>query len=78
MAPSTESVYPMRGYIYRLDGYHEGAEYLKDRNELARFMVDKAGPAIEERREVMVTDCWDLALFHSKDGVVLWNGEETS
>ncbi len=63
---------PLRGYVYDQNGYHSGPIELDLPGVFERFRDLIAQPAINEVREVLITDEGDLTVFHSKDGKVLW------
>lgn len=66
--------YPFFGYEYDHAGYHSGPVELTSEQQLVRFRDLVATPAIRDKREVMLTDSDDYAVFHAKDGVILWAG----
>lgn len=68
------SDYPMYGYEYNEDGYHYGPVKIEDEAQLERFFHFVVEPSIKDRREVMITDEMDIAIFHFRNGLVLWDG----
>jgi hypothetical protein len=60
--------WPLIGYVYGHDGYHSGKNWLENPDQLREFIEKHVNPAIQEKREVMITDGGDYAVFHSKDG----------
>ena len=65
-------MYPAKGYLYDRDGYHDGGVYLENANQMETWAFINVPFAIQSRRELMITDCWDNAMFHVKDGAILW------
>ncbi len=72
MHERTEDWEPLRGYVYDANGYHSGPIELDLPGVFERFLDRIAQPAIDEGREVRITDRWDFMVFHSKDGKILW------
>lgn len=75
-AGRTPAVGPYFGYLYTRDGYYGPPTDLRTEGQLERFMNVLARQAMDERREVRVTDADDCLVFHSQHGKVLWPPEE--
>jgi hypothetical protein len=67
--------YPLFMYIYDKDGYHRGSTRLEDYKATETAFMTTIRSAIQEKREVRITDTGDLMVFHSKNGHIKWDGE---
>lgn len=67
-----DASYPFFGYVYNHAGYYHAPIKLDTETMLENFLDRVARHAIEEKREVMVTDCDDYAVFHAKGGEILF------
>jgi len=76
MNASSEKGYPFRGYLFDYEGYHDGGIWLETDDQLENFIFLVAPAHMHRGLEVMVTDCWDFAVFHAKNGRVVWPSEE--
>ncbi len=70
-----EPIFPMGIFIYDSEGFHRGATWVRDNKQL-NAAAPGIARAINERREVRITDPSDRLLFHSYRGCVKWNGKE--
>lgn len=76
--PATEQSrqdYPLHGYEYTSEGYHDGAVVIENRERLEWYRDHVIRPAICDGREVVITDTDDFAVFHTRQGVLLWVGD---
>lgn len=65
---------PLLGYEYNTQGYHGSGTLLRTEKELDLYMEKVVSVAFNERREVMLTDMGDNAVFHCKEGRVIFAG----
>lgn len=68
--------FPMKGYIFNADGTHDGDVTISNPAELDVFFKFPVLQALANRVEIIITDCDDFAVYHAKDGKVLWDGEK--
>lgn len=68
--------YPMYGYVYDEDGDHSGKQEIFNVAELSEFLRDSdtARAQVDEKREIRITDCWDLLIWHAVGGAVVHDG----
>lgn len=66
-----EMEFPCFLYIYELDGFHRGYEVIESDEEL-KASAGKIKAAIQEGREVRITDLGDYLLFHAEKGQILF------
>ncbi|CAA9319026.1 MAG: hypothetical protein AVDCRST_MAG93-5654 [uncultured Chloroflexia bacterium] len=71
---TTPAPYPMRGYIFNLDGTHEGGETLKNIEDLYGFIY-RSRAAAKDGHEIMVTDADDFCNIQVKDRVLIFPRE---
>jgi hypothetical protein len=62
-------------YLYRADGTYSRAVWAKTRQEFAEVLPKIAGH-VRKGREVAITNTGDEMLFHSRGGVIEWDGIE--
>ena len=74
---SDAPVFPMFVYIYEADGTYGDPVQINSEAQLhgpdTRIMIKVA---MEQKREIRITDPGDLMLFHAKDGRILFDGKE--
>lgn len=68
------SVYPVLLYIYGADGFHRGSIPINSKAQLEIAFKTIIKFAINEKREVRITDIGDLMVFHSYNGCIKYNG----
>lgn len=73
--PASTTSYPFYGYEYDEAGYHHGGLVIEDRARLDWYRDHVVKPAMHDGREVIITDGDDYAIFHTKDGVLLFVGD---
>ncbi len=69
-------LYPMQVYIYNLDGTYGDPVQIDSVEQLSgpgtKMMIRTA---MQEKREIRITDPGDSLLFHAKNGKILWDGK---
>ena len=72
-----DPLYPMFLYIYEKDGMHGDPVQINSEAQLhdpGTVMILKI--AMQEKREIRITDPNDFLLFHAQDGKILFDGKE--
>lgn len=69
-----DTIYPVLVYIYDEKGFHRGSVPARNRIELDAMFHGPVKKAIQEKREVRMTDTGDLMLFHTYKGCIKWDG----
>jgi len=69
-------LYPLFLYIYDIDGCHRGSIKIDNKIALEYAMRTSIKIAINQKREVRITDTGDLLCFHSQGGAILYDGVE--
>lgn len=64
--------WPLYLYEYNDSGFHKGRVRISNDAELKATMATTVKIAIEEKREIRITDGGDYLVYHSRNGVVLW------
>ena len=67
-------LYPLLLYIYGDEGLNQGSIRLNNEVALAYAFRTSIKYAIENKREVRITDTGDLLCFHARDGKILYDG----
>jgi len=70
-------LYPLYLYIYDFDGHHRNSIRLNNKVMLNYALRGSIKIAINQKREVRITDTGDLLCFHSQGGAILYNGLKT-
>ena len=70
-----EKGYPFKGYSFGADGMHDGGIWLENHDQLERFMFRVVPLQLRAGLEVMVCDNLDYAVFHAKDGRIIYPRE---
>lgn len=71
-----DGTYPLFVYIYDSDGNYRTPLRVANQADLESAFFTLVALAVEEGREVRITDTGDLLCFHSKDGKIVWDGEK--
>ena len=71
-----DDLFPLSIYIYELDGLHGNPIRINSESQLkgpgVKLMLDVA---MQQKKEIVITDPGDLTVFHAKNGKVLFDGE---
>jgi hypothetical protein len=77
----TDRTLPLKLYIYRVDGYHEGGKWFRN---IPRYPDEEittpeamlaTGAAMQKKLEVRICNGGDFCVFHGKDGEVIYPPE---
>lgn len=69
-----DDLYPILVYVYNKDGFYSHPVRVYNKTELAFIFETAVVPAINEKREVRMTDTGDLLVFHSYNGCIKYDG----
>ncbi|MGH9821649.1 MAG: hypothetical protein ACREDR_00100 [Blastocatellia bacterium] len=72
---SKQNLFPLSLYEYTRDGRYAKPVIIDSEVELQGVVKTIVQRAIDERREVRITDAGDFLVFHAFDGLVAWDGQ---
>jgi hypothetical protein len=64
--------FPLKLYEYSALGRYGEPTVIEDVVALADAMRSKIKSALDDEREIRITDMNDVLVFHAKDGKILW------
>lgn len=64
--------YPFSLFVYDAEGKHGEPVDVPHQAALRILFEVAVAPAVSDGREVVITDCEDYAVFHAKDGKVIF------
>jgi hypothetical protein len=72
MNPRLDDDFPLRLYEYNAEGRYGFPVRLNNSAELESAMKTTVKRALDEKREIRITDTGDILVFHAQDGAIVF------